>query len=65
MCEDDITKICVYEKYNGMVLRVPILAYDAEINDAIAGGYNISKSQDESGLGEAKYAVPYRYEEQT
>lgn len=54
-CEDDITKVCVYEKYDGQVLRVPILAYDRVIDDAMQGGYNITPSEEDDTVN---YAVP-------
>jgi len=48
-CEHDITKVCIYEKYDGHVLRVPILAYDRIINGAIASGYNITVGEQNTG----------------
>ena len=54
-CEDDITKVCVYEKYDGKVLRVPILAYDRVIAEAMTGGYNITPSEEDATVN---YAVP-------
>ena len=42
LCEDDITKVCVYENHDGYVDQVPILAYDHVIDAAIADGKTIT-----------------------
>lgn len=37
-CEDDLSKICIYETYDGKVFSVPLLAYDKVLEAANTAG---------------------------
>mgnify|MGYP000260908250 CR=1 FL=1 len=40
-CEEDLTKVCIYETIDGKVDATPILAFDNIIDDAVAAGRDI------------------------
>ena len=52
-CEEDLTKICIYENVDGLVdpSKVPILAYDNIIDEAILAGRDITKGAGPPPLG--------------
>jgi hypothetical protein len=45
ICEEDLTKVCIYETHDGKVWKDPILSFDRILDEAIAAGRDITKSE--------------------
>ena len=49
LCEEDLTKVCIYEAHDGSVWKDPILSFDRILDTAIDAGRDITKSEGEHG----------------
>jgi hypothetical protein len=47
LCEEDLTKVCIYEAHDGSVWKDPILSFDRILDAAIDAGRDITKSEGE------------------
>ena len=45
ICEEDLTKVCIYETHDGKVWKDPILSFDRILDEAISAGRDITKSE--------------------